>query len=188
MADRLARRGREGMVSRRGWDPFERMEALIGRDPLEDLRRVLGAVAPLVAEAEAFVPDFEVRETKDAYDFRADLPGVNENDIDLTLTEGRLTVSGRREEERREERDRYFVQERRYGTFSRTFALPADANTDDVQAEFRNGVLTLRIPKRAEAQARRIPLGGGAGQRAQGQAGPGQAGPAKGGPGKAGRK
>src|SRR5512140_2776232 len=100
------------LARRREWDPLER---LLTWDPFEEMRRVMGPPDT------GFVPSFDVKETKEAYEFKADLPGIQENDLELTLTGNRLTVSGKREEERKEEEGQYYAYERRYGSFSRSF-------------------------------------------------------------------
>ncbi|GEL68521.1 Hsp20/alpha crystallin family protein [Myxococcus virescens] len=154
MADLPARRGGGMLGAPRGWDPFERMQELLGFD----LGRMLG---PQGTREGGFVPDFEVKETQDAFIFKADVPGVEEKDLEITLAENRLTISGKREEERRDESDRYYAYERNYGSFSRTFTLPRGVNADDVQADFKSGVLNVRIPKKSEEQPKRIKVGGG---------------------------
>jgi len=136
-----------------GWDPFAEM---FGRES-----------ARSYGEERTFAPGFEVKETKDSYFFSADLPGVEEKDLDISLTGNRLTVSGRREEEKRDESDRYYAYERTYGTFNRTFTLPEDANVDHVTAELKSGVLTISIPKHAELQPKKVSLKGVAGNVAE---------------------
>ncbi len=160
MADLPVRRGGGLLGPQRGWDPFERMQELLGLD----IGRML---VPPGAREGGFVPDFEVKETKDAFIFKADIPGVEEKDLEITLAENRLTISGKREEERREESDRYYTYERNYGSFSRTFTLPRGVNADDVQADFKNGVLGVRIPKKTEDQPKRIKVGGERGEKAK---------------------
>ncbi|MFN7135345.1 MAG: Hsp20/alpha crystallin family protein, partial [Myxococcales bacterium] len=107
-----------------------------------------------------FVPRFEVKETKDGYVFKADLPGVDEKDVDVSLTGNRLTISGRREAEERKEGETYFAYERSFGSFSRTFTLPEGVDTEHVDAELKNGVLTIQLGKRAEMKPRKIALKG----------------------------
>lgn len=144
-------------------DPFEMMRDLMRWDPFAELGTA-GARAP------SFVPTFEVRETKDAYVFKADLPGIREEDLELSLTGNRLTVSGKREEEKHDEDDRYYAYERSYGSFSRSFTLPEGVDVEHAQAELNNGVLTVRIAKRPEVQPRRIEvkkLQAGKGEKAQ---------------------
>jgi HSP20 family protein len=137
------------MARARGFDPFEIMQDILRFEPL----RALGG--------ESYMPTFEVKETKDAYVFKADLPGVKESDLDISLTGNRLTISGQRQQEQKNEGERYFAYERSYGTFSRAFTLPEGVNGDNVQAELKGGVLTLSIPKKPEVQAKKIELTSG---------------------------
>ena len=161
MADLPVRRqgGRE--LQRRAWDPFQQMQELMGLDPFEQVQRWLGGQQG----PSSFVPAFEVKETKDAYVFKADLPGIEEKDLDITLHGDRLTVSGKRESERSEESDRFYAYERSYGTFSRSFTLPEGVDAEHVAADMKSGVLTLRLPKRPEVQPKRIALGGEVGEK-----------------------
>jgi HSP20 family protein len=126
------------------------MQELIGAEPFRELAR------SGLGDAASFVPTFDVKETKDSYMFKADLPGVKESDLELSLSGNMLTISGQREEEKKDENDRYFAYERSYGTFSRSFTLPEGADTEHVRAELKDGVLTIVVPKRAEVQPRRI--------------------------------
>src|SRR5512133_1236630 len=130
-------------------DPFDVMNELMRWDPF----RELGVVSN---RSVAFVPTFEVKETKDGYVFKADLPGIKEKDLDISLTGTRLTVSGRREEEKKQEEERYFAYERSYGSFSRSFTLPEGVDAEHVQAELKDGVLTLSLAKKPEVKARKI--------------------------------
>jgi HSP20 family protein len=159
MADLPVRRG-SGTSSlgrwTRGFDPFERMRELMGFDPFEQMGRMVSGGGE---QAWNFVPAFEVKETKDAYIFKADLPGVKESDLDITLTGDRLTVSGKRETEQQEESDRFYAYERSYGTFSRSFTLPEGVDANHCNAELKDGVLNLRLPKLPEVQPKRIQVG-----------------------------
>src|SRR5919205_2349011 len=104
----------------KAWDPFQMMQELMRWDPFQELGRpALGLRA-----TDGYIPAFEVRETKDAYVFSADLPGLKDDDVEISLTGNQLTVSGQRTEEKRENDDRVHLYERRYGAFSRSFALP----------------------------------------------------------------
>ncbi len=136
------------------WDPFRVFRDLMRWDPFRDLE-------PLLPTEKTFVPAFDVRETGDAYVFEADLPGVREEDVEISLTGNRLTVRGRRESERREQEDQYFAAERSYGSFVRSFTLPEGSDPDQVRAEFKNGVLGLTVPKKPEVQPRRITIAPG---------------------------
>jgi HSP20 family protein len=126
------------------------MQELIGAEPFRELAR------SGFGDAGTFVPTFEVKETKDAYTFKADLPGVKESDVEISLSGNMLTIFGKREEEKKDEGDRYFAYERSYGTFSRSFTLPEGADTEHVRAELKDGVLTIAVPKKPEVQPRRI--------------------------------
>jgi HSP20 family protein len=155
MADLPVRRGGSvGLQRGREWDPFQRMQELMGWDPFEVMNQWLtggGREGGLT-----FVPSFEVKETKDAFIFKADLPGVEEKDLDISLVGDRIVVSGRRESEERQESDRFYAYERSFGTFSRAFTLPEGVDPDNIQADLKSGVLTLMLPKRPEVQPKRI--------------------------------
>jgi HSP20 family protein len=148
-------------------DPFDVMREMLSFDPI---RHILGGgMQPLPMQS--FMPQFEVRETADAYVFKADLPGVRDEDLDITMAQNRLSVSGRRELEKRDEKDRYYAVERAYGSFTRTFTLPSDIDDSNVEAELRDGVLTMRIPKSREQQAKKVQLkSGGSGSTSGGGA------------------
>jgi len=139
-------------------DPFRIMDALLSGDVFQGLDSWGGP--------RGFAPSFEVRETKDAYVFKADLPGLTEKDVVIQMTGNVLTVSGERKLESVQEGERYFALERGYGQFSRSFSLPEGVDGDNVTAEMKDGVLTLRLPKKPEVQARRITIGAQSGAKA----------------------
>lgn len=128
-------------------EPFRLMRDFLRWDPLLDY----GPGAPT-----AFMPSFDVKETPDAYQFRADLPGILEAELEISLEGSRLTVAGKRDEESMKEGERIHLSERSHGSFSRTFTLPEDVEGEKVVAELRNGVLTLMVPKRPEVRPRKI--------------------------------
>jgi HSP20 family protein len=106
-----------------------------------------------------FVPDFEVKETKEGFLFKADVPGIKEKDLEVTMTGDRLTITGKREAETKETTDTYYACERSYGSFTRSFTLPEGTGSGDrIHAELHQGVLTLLVPKKPELQPRRIEL------------------------------
>lgn len=157
----ITRRGESGPPAphraQREWDPFQSMRDLMRWEPFWEM-------FPRHWRGERhleFAPDFDVRESKDAYVFKADLPGFREEDIEINLTGNRLTVSGKREVEHGEESDTEYVSERSFGAFTRAFTLPEGVNADHVSADFKNGVLTVRLPKTPEAQPKRIEVRGG---------------------------
>lgn len=103
-------------------------------------------------------PDTDVVETEDEIRVVAELPGMRADDIDLSLENNILTVSGEKVQENREgsEKENYHLSERRWGRFSRAFVLPRDVESDGIRADFREGVLTITIPKSEKAKPRRI--------------------------------
>jgi HSP20 family protein len=123
------------------WDPFRQM-------------------APFLTGEEQparFIPDFDIKETKDGFVFKADVPGIKEKDLEITMTGNRLTISGKREAEKEEPADTYYARECSYGSFTRAFTLPEGTEgNDQIHAELNQGVLTLLLPKRPELQPRRI--------------------------------
>lgn len=105
-------------------------------------------------------PAADLYETEDEFTLEMNLPGYDLSDIDVNLEQGVLQISGSREEEAEEGRGTYHVRERGWGRFTRTFTVPHTIDPNSVGAEFANGVLTVRMPKAAEAKARRIEVKG----------------------------
>lgn len=133
-------------------------DTAFSRDPFALARQLLSWEPGVDDEERAFIPRFNVVEKEDSYRLTADLPGVSENDVEVTMHDGRLTIAGKRDAEERSEGDSYYLLERRHGSFSRTFALPENADAESVEAELKNGVLQLRIAKKEAARPRRIAL------------------------------
>lgn len=129
-------------------EPFRLMRDFLRWDPLRDY--------DLGSPSIAFMPSFDVKETPDAYQFKADLPGILEAEMEISLEGTRLTVAGKRDDEALKEGERIHLSERSHGRFSRTFTLPEDVEGEKVVAELRNGVLTLMVPKRPEVRPRKI--------------------------------
>jgi HSP20 family protein len=129
-------------------EPFRLMRDFLRWDPLRDY--------DLGAPAAAFMPSFDVKESPDAYQLKADLPGILEADLEISLESNRLTVAGKREAETTKDGERWHLAERSNGSFSRTFTLPEDVDSEKVVAELRNGVLTLMVPKRPEVRPKKI--------------------------------
>ena len=137
-------------TTERRMGPLRLMRRLLNWDPFQ-------AIAPSIPLAPmGFVPSFDVKESKEGYLFKADLPGLKEADLDITVTGNRLTVAGKREAEKEEKTDRYYTFECSYGEFSRSFTLPDGVDMNSVQADLKDGVLTISIRKAAEAQAKKI--------------------------------
>lgn len=105
-----------------------------------------------------WVPEIEIIEGERDYTVRAEVPGLDPKDIDVSLTGNRLTISGEKKEETEEKRGGTFHSERRFGSFHRSIELPAGVNADAVTAEVDKGVLTLKIGKAEGAALQRIPV------------------------------
>ena len=103
-------------------------------------------------------PRLDVSETKDAVVVKAELPGVDPNDIALSLENGVLALTGEKEEEKEDKDKRYHRVERSYGAFARALRLPAAVDPSKVTATFKDGVLTVTLPKAAEAKGTTIPI------------------------------
>lgn len=103
---------------------------------------------------EATFPTTDVVEDEKSYRISAELPGLSEKDIEISLAGDVLTLKGEKKEEHEDKSGNRFVAERRYGAFQRSFALPEDADAERVEASFRNGVLSVTLPKRPEARAK----------------------------------
>lgn len=97
-------------------------------------------------------PRTDVSETDDGVEVCVELPGMDEKDIDVSLGDGVLTIRGERKAEKEEEKKGYFLSERSYGSFYRSIPLPPGADTDKAEAKFKNGVLTITLPKTPEAR------------------------------------
>ena len=139
--------------------PFRMMRDLLRWDPFQEMAPLWPTTAwPLEERMTTFTPAFEVKETKDAFLFKADVPGVKEQDLDISLTGNRLTISGKREEEKQEQTDTYYSYERSYGGFSRAFTLPEGTDGEHVNADLKAGVLTIAVPKTPNAQPKKISI------------------------------
>ena len=124
-----------------------------------------GLMEPLRAAGERiadfFAPSADAAATGDCYEINVELPGVKTDDIDITVDEGMLTVRGEKRFEREEKGKTYFFSERAWGAFERSFRLPPDAEAESISADFKDGVLAIRIPKSGPAKesARKVPIG-----------------------------
>lgn len=98
-------------------------------------------------------PTIDVSDNDDEIEVSVELPGMDEKDIDVSVTRDLLTVRGEKKAEREEKKRGYYLSERSYGAFYRSIPLPAGVETDKAKAEFKKGVLTISLPKTPEAQA-----------------------------------
>lgn len=97
-------------------------------------------------------PAVDVVEKEKAYEITAELPGMDESNIDVKFSDGTLTIKGEKREEKEEKKKDFYLSERRYGSFQRSFSVPDGVDADKIEAGFKNGVLTVTLPKTPEAQ------------------------------------
>src|ERR1700758_4484802 len=106
-----------------------------------------------------WAPAVDIFETENELVVKADLPDVLEKDIDVRVENNTLTIRGERKFNNEVHEDNYLRVERAYGTFTRSFSLPNTVNTEGIHAEYRNGVLSVRLPKREETKPKQIKIG-----------------------------
>ncbi|WP_456432237.1 Hsp20/alpha crystallin family protein [Nitratifractor sp.] len=129
------------------FDPFREFQNI--QRTFEVMNRLFGAVEKAAAEAPDvdFAPAVNTREADDAYYIEVDLPGVKKEDISIDVKDNVLTISGERKIEEERKGDDFYRVESVYGKFERSFTLPEDVDADKIEAEAKDGVLTVRIPK-----------------------------------------
>ncbi len=129
------------------FDPFKEFQNM--QKTFEYMNRLMQSVEKTAQEAPAvdFVPAVNTRETDDAYYIEVDLPGVKKEDINIDVKDNVLTISGERKIEEERKEDDFYRVESVYGTFERSFTLPEDVDVDKIEAEAKDGVLTVKIPK-----------------------------------------
>lgn len=101
-------------------------------------------------------PSVDVFEEKDEIIIKAELPGMVKDDVNVNITEDTITISGEKKKEEKVEKKDYYRLERSYGSFSRSFHLPDDVQTEKIKATFRDGVLEIRVPKTEEAKKKEV--------------------------------
>lgn len=97
-------------------------------------------------------PAVDVAESEKAYEIAAELPGMDEKNIEVKVANGNLTIKGEKQEEKEEKKKDYYLHERHFGSFERSFEMPEGVDADKIEANFKKGVLTVTLPKKAEAQ------------------------------------
>lgn len=141
------------------WHPFENLHREIDR-LFDDFGRGIGMRHPLF-DIEPFwrregtwvsAPAVDITETDKAYEISAELPGLDEKDIEVKLVGGGITIKGEKREEREESKKDYYLHERHFGSFERTFRVPEGVDVEKIQATFKKGVLALTLPKKDQAQ------------------------------------
>ena len=103
-------------------------------------------------------PSVDITETKDGYEVKAEIPGMKKNEIKINFEDDMLTLSGERNHEKEEKDKNYHRIERRYGKFQRSFYLPNHVKAEDIKANYKDGILTVNIPKSEEAKPKEIAI------------------------------
>lgn len=130
------------------WEPFSGMDDMLRRMP-----SVFGRWPQLEGNGGSkmeWAPSVDISETDKEYLVRAELPAVRKDDVHVTLEDGMLTISGERKQEKEEKNEKMHRVERFYGTFSRSFSLPDNTDTNAIRAESKDGILTVHIPKKTK--------------------------------------
>lgn len=143
------------------YDPFRDLRTLqeeVNRLFSTNLTRAFGDEG--IARG-AWAPSVDIYENKDQIVLEAELPGMNQDDFDLSIENNVITLRGERKFEKTDEADNYHRVERSYGAFTRSFTLPQTVSAEGATAEYNNGVLRVTLPKREETKARRIQVSGG---------------------------
>jgi len=146
--------------------PFGRKSVPVKREdenPFSILRREMDSlfdnffqgfdIAPFEGRMGAFTPKVDVAESDKEIKITAELPGLDEKDIDVSLQNDMLIIKGEKKEEKEDKGKDYYRMERSYGSFSRTIPLPIEVETDKIEATFKKGVLNITLPKTAKAAA-----------------------------------
>ena len=144
------------------WDPVREVDSL-----QSEMNRVFDAFFGNTGQAAGtgrvrrWLPAMDLVETEDTLILRADLPGLSEEDVDIEVKDSVLTLSGERKAEHEDRSEGFYRVERAFGTFSRSLSLPEGVDADKIAADFRNGVLEVRIPKPEERKPHRVAIGSG---------------------------
>lgn len=139
------------------WDPFRELEDVSNR-----LNRLFGRAlvktepASDILPLNDWIPTTDISETDTAYLIKAEIPGVNKEDVKVTLQDGMLTIRGERRQEKEEKDKKFHRIERSYGSFMRSFRMPEDADESAVKAEFKDGMLNVTLAKSEKAKPKAI--------------------------------
>jgi HSP20 family protein len=145
------------------WRPFRELTPFREFDRMRrDMDRLWdsffeGGVRRTDEEGE-WLPSLDVAETKNEIVVKAEVPGMDSKDIDISLSDGLLTIKGEKKQEREEKEEDYHLVERSYGTFTRSVRLPKEVKRDKISASYKNGVLKVTLPKSEEAKQKEIKI------------------------------
>jgi HSP20 family protein len=142
------------------WRPFREMSTL--RDEMDRLwDRFFGEWPILEPVRREWAPSLDMSETKNNIVVKAEVPGLEAKDIDISLTGGVLTIKGQKKQEKEGKDENYHRVERSYGTFTRSVRVPQEVQSDKIEATYKNGVLKITLPKSEEAKKKEIKIKAG---------------------------
>ena len=154
------------------WEPFREFATL--QDRMNRLFRESYEGQDQSLATSSFAPAVDVYEDEHKVTLKIEVPGIDEKDIDVRVENNTLTVTGERKIEKEEKEENYRRVERQYGSFTRTFTLPATVDAEKVSADYDKGVLKIALPKKAEAKPKQIKVNVGSGKQIESK-GPGKA-------------
>src|SRR6516225_6381197 len=148
--------GRERGIARSGFDPFTTLQREIDR-LFDDFTQGWPTRGwPTMARTPELMPSMDVTETDKEIEITAELPGLEEKDVQVNVADNVLTIKGEKKAQKEEKDKNYRMFERSYGSFYRTLELPSGSNLDNIKATLSNGVLKVTVPKPAPAQAKKV--------------------------------
>ncbi|MGZ4819072.1 MAG: Hsp20/alpha crystallin family protein [Terriglobales bacterium] len=147
------------------WDPFQELNVITDRMNrlFQDSFGTAGREDALTTSS--FVPPVDIYEDEQNIVLKLEVPGIDQKDIDVRMENNTLTVRGERKFEKEEKEENFHRVERRYGSFFRAFTLPNTVDAENVHAEYDNGVLKIKLAKKAEAKPKQIKVNVGSGQK-----------------------
>jgi HSP20 family protein len=151
------------------WDPIRELYSLQNRMNRLFEEQYGGGKEDSLTTAGAFVPPVDIYEDEHSIQLKLEVPGIDEKNLDVKVENNTLTVTGERKFEKEEKEENFRRVERRYGSFTRSFTLPNTVNTEDINASYDNGVLNVRLAKRAEAKPKQIKVNVGSQKSIEGK-------------------
>ena len=138
------------------WRPFRELDKM--RTEMDQLWDSLFEGKPRMREFGKWFPSLDVLETKNDLVVKAELPGMDPKDFDISLNDGYLTIKGEKKQEKEEKEENYHFIERSYGSFTRSVRLPNEVQRDKISASYKNGILKVTLPKSEEAKKKEVKI------------------------------
>jgi HSP20 family protein len=140
--------------------PIVRRKGFLSRPERDFFDRFFGdfTLPSLMFEDAEWTPAFDVSETDGELIVKAEVPGMDKKDINITVSDGMLTIKGEKKHEKKEENEHYHRVETRYGSFSRTMRLPTEVQADKVDATYKDGILNITLPKSEAVEPKKIEI------------------------------